>query len=56
MDPAPPIRVNRAPVLTLWATVVVERLVEHVERSGYVVMHRLNPTCAVRGGCLLYHA
>ena len=26
MDPAPPIRVNRAPVLTLWATVVAERL------------------------------
>jgi hypothetical protein len=23
---APPIRVNRAPVLTLWATVVAERL------------------------------
>ena len=26
MDPAPPINVNRAPVLTLWATVVAERL------------------------------
>ena len=26
MAPAPPIRVNRTPVLTLWATVVVERL------------------------------
>jgi hypothetical protein len=26
MDPAPPIRVNRAPVLTLWATVVAERI------------------------------
>lgn len=27
MDPAPlPVAVNRAPVLTLWATVVVERL------------------------------
>ena len=26
MDPAPPIRVNRAPVLTLWAAVVAERL------------------------------
>ncbi len=26
MDPTPPIRVNRAPVLTLWATVVAERL------------------------------
>ena len=25
-DPSPPIRVNRAPVLTLWATVVAERL------------------------------
>jgi hypothetical protein len=25
MDPAPPIRVNRAPVLTLWASVVAER-------------------------------
>jgi hypothetical protein len=24
--PLPPIRVNRAPVLTLWATVVAERL------------------------------
>ena len=26
MDPAPPIRVNRAPVLTLWAAIVAERL------------------------------
>jgi hypothetical protein len=26
MDPAPPIRVNRAPVLTLWAAVLAERL------------------------------
>ena len=26
MDPTPSIRVNRAPVLTLWATVVAERL------------------------------
>ena len=26
MDTPPPIRVNRAPVLTLWATVVAERL------------------------------
>jgi hypothetical protein len=26
MDPTPPIRVNRAPVLTLWAAVVAERL------------------------------
>jgi hypothetical protein len=26
MDPAPPIRVNRAPVLTLWAAVVAERM------------------------------
>jgi len=26
MDPPPPIRVNRAPVLTLWAVVVAERL------------------------------
>ena len=26
MDPAPPIPVNRAPVLTLWAVVVAERL------------------------------
>jgi hypothetical protein len=26
MDPAPPICVNRAPVLTLWATVVAERM------------------------------
>ncbi len=33
-----PIRVTRAPVLPLWATVVAERLVEHLERSGYVVM------------------
>ena len=41
MAPAPsPIRVNRAPVLTLWAIVVAERLVEHLERSGYVVMHK----------------
>ena len=36
----PPIRVSRALVLTLWATVVAERLVEHLERSGYVVMHK----------------
>ena len=36
----PPIRVNRAPVLTLWATVVAERLVEYLERPGYVVMHK----------------
>jgi hypothetical protein len=67
MDPAPPIRVNRAPALTLWAAVVAERLgghppetaltlgrfvagssarakarrlVEHLERAGYVVMHK----------------
>jgi len=26
MDPTPPIHVNRAPVLTLWATLVAERL------------------------------
>ena len=26
MDPSSPIRANRAPVLTLWATVVAERL------------------------------
>jgi hypothetical protein len=26
MDPAQPIRVNRAPVLTVWATAVAERL------------------------------
>ena len=26
MEASPPIRVNRAPVLTLWATVVAERL------------------------------
>ena len=26
MDPTPPIRVNRAPVLTLWAAVVAERV------------------------------
>ena len=38
MAPAPlPIRVNRAPVLTLWAT-VVERPVECLQRAGYVVM------------------
>ena len=36
----PPIRANRAPILTLWATVVAERLVEHLERSGDVVMHK----------------
>jgi hypothetical protein len=36
----PPVHVNRALVLTLWATVVAERLVEHLERSGYVVMHK----------------
>jgi hypothetical protein len=29
MYPAPPIRVNRAPVLTLWAAVVAERLGAH---------------------------
>jgi hypothetical protein len=40
MDPTLPIRVNCAPVLTLWATVVAERLVEHLERSGYVIMHK----------------
>jgi hypothetical protein len=39
MTPAPPpIRVNRAPVLTLWATGAAERLVEYLERAGYVVM------------------
>lgn len=41
MAPAPsPIRVNRAPILTLWATVVAERLGEHFDRSGHVVMHK----------------
>jgi hypothetical protein len=27
--------------LTLWAAVVAEQLVEHSERSSYVVMHKL---------------
>jgi hypothetical protein len=37
---APPVRVNRASVMTLRATVVAERLVEHLDPSGYAVMHR----------------
>jgi hypothetical protein len=41
MSTAPrPIRVNRAPVLTLWESLVAELLVEHPERAGYVVMHK----------------